>query len=146
MLATAGKVWTLSERAVELGQTLLALIYGGLWESSCGRMKDCPLSFTVVPHKDRAFSHHLEVGPFPSDFFFSSVLGPFLRAGEEIGSSGEVVDLFEIKVVDLTRVIFQVQYNSAYPPGFNDPPNAIDFCIFLFFLGFCTLCRARSRD
>ena len=48
--------------------------------------------FYVVSHKDRAFSHHLEVGPLPSNFICSSGLGPFLRDDEVLGSSKEVVD------------------------------------------------------
>ena len=56
-------------------------------------MKDGPLGFTVVPHKDRAFYHQLELGPLPSDFTPSSVSGPFLRADEELGHSREVVDV-----------------------------------------------------
>ena len=76
-----------------------------------------------------SISHHLEVGPFPSDFVFSSVLGPFQRADGEFGISGEVVDLFERKVVNLNHVIFQVQNNGAYNLGINNPPNAIDLCI-----------------
>ena len=95
-------------------------------------MKDGPLLFPVVPHEDREFSHHLELGPFYSDFFLSSVLVPFLRADEELGRSGGVVELFEIKVVNLTRVIFQVQEYGAYPLGINYTPNAIDFCLILF--------------
>ena len=96
-------------------------------------MKGFPLWFPVVPHEDRVFSHHLEVGFFPSEFVFSSIMGPFLRGNEELGSSKEVVDLFEIKVVDLTRVLFQIQDNSEYPLVIYDTPNAIDLCIVLFF-------------
>ena len=96
-------------------------------------MKDGPFLFPVIPHKGRAFSHHLDVGPFPSDFFFSSVLGPFMRADENLGRSREVLDLFESKVVNFTRVILQVQENSAYSLGINDPNNDIDLCINLFF-------------
>ena len=95
-------------------------------------MKDGPFLFPVIPHKGRAFSHHLDVGPFPSDFFFSSVLGPFMRADEKLERSREVLDLFESRVVDFTLVIFQVQDNGAYPLGINDPANVIDFCIVLF--------------
>ena len=96
-------------------------------------MKDGPLLFPVVPHEDRAFSHQLEVVPFPSDFVLSSVLGPFLRAGEERGCSSKVVYLFKSKVVEFTCVDFQVQENGAYPLCFYDPPNDIDFCIIPFF-------------
>ena len=69
-------------------------------------------------------SCHLGVGPFPYDFVFSSILGLFPRAEEDY--------LFESKVVNLIRFIFQVQDNGAYPLGLNDPPNSIDFCIVLF--------------
>ena len=95
-------------------------------------MKYGTLRFPVVTQKDRAFAHHLEVGPLPSDFVFSSVLGPFLRADEELWLSREVVYLFESKVVNLTRVIFQVQDDGAYTPGLNKPLNSIDFYIVLF--------------
>ena len=61
------------------------------------------------------FYHHLEVGLFPPEFIFSSVLGPFMRADEELRRYGEVVDLFESKVLNLYRLIFQVQDIGAYP-------------------------------
>ena len=38
--------------------------------------------------------------------------------------------------MNLTRVIFQVHYNGAYPLEINEPPIAIDFCIILFSWGF----------
>ena len=82
-----------------------------------------PLWFTVVPHEDRAFYHHLEVDPFTSDFVFYSVLGPFMRDDEELGRSGEEVDLFESQVVNLNPAIFQIQHYGAYPLGINEPPN-----------------------
>ena len=56
-----------------------------------------------------------------------------MSADEELGYSTEVVESFESKVVNLTRVIFQVQDDSAYPLVINDPPNAIDLCIVLFY-------------
>ena len=59
-------------------------------------------------------------------------MGSFLRSDEEIVVSSEVVDLFKIKVVKLTYVVFQVQDDGAYLLGIYDPPNAIDFCIFPF--------------
>ena len=95
-------------------------------------MKDGSLWFPVVPHEDRAFPHHLEVGPFPSDFVFYSILSPFLSADENLGRSEEVVYLFESKVVNLTCAILQVQDNGAYPLGIKYFPNAIELCIFLF--------------
>ena len=78
------------------------------------------------------FAHHLELFPFPSDYVFSSVLGPFLRADEELGRSRKVVDLFESKFVYFTFVIFQVQDDDAYPFVLNYPPNSIEFFIVLF--------------
>ena len=115
-------VWFLEkfhEHAVELGQALLALIYEILWESTYGSMKYGPLWFTVVTYKDRTFYHHLDVVPFPFNFVLSSVLGPFMRDDEDLGRSGEVVDLFEIKIMNLTRAILQVQYDGTYPLGIN---------------------------
>ena len=96
-------------------------------------MKGGTLLFTVVPHKDRAFYHHLEVGPFPSNFVLSSFLGQFMRAGEELGRSEELLDLFESKFVNLTREIFQVQDNGVNPLWLYDSPDVIDLCIILFF-------------
>ena len=95
-------------------------------------MKGGTLRFPVVPHKDRAFSHHFDVDTFPSDFVLYSVLGPFMSADEKLGPSVEVVYLFEIKVVKFTHVIFQVQDDCSYPLGLNDPHNSIYFCILLF--------------
>ena len=80
-------------------------------------------SFVIC--EDRAFSHHFEVYPFPSNFFISSVLSPFMRADKELQRSREVVDLFESKAANLTCVIFRVQDDGAYPLGLNYPPNAI---------------------
>ena len=125
--------WKFRKHAVEIGQTLLALIYGRLWESAYGSMKDVPVWFLVVLHRNREFSHHLEVGPFPYDFVFSAILDTFLRDDEELGSSGGVVELFESKLVNFTRVIFQFQDDGAYPLGINDLPNSIDFCTVLFY-------------
>ena len=92
--------------------------------------------FTVVPHKYRAFSHHLEVGPLPSEFILSSIPGPFMRADDDIGCSREFLYLFKSKVVRLNRVVFQVQDGGAYPLGLSDPPNAIGLYVVPFFWGF----------
>ena len=89
--------------------------------------------FPIVPHEDKAFCRHFEVGPFHSDFILSSVLGPFLRADEDLGRSREVQYLFKIKVVKFTCVNLQFQDNGACLLCFDDPPNAIDFCIVPFF-------------
>ena len=56
--------------------------------------------FPLVPHKDVVNCHHLEVGPFPANFGFLSVPGPFMRAYEEHGFSREVVDILYINVVN----------------------------------------------
>ena len=72
----------------------MTLIYGRLCESASRSMKHGPLGFPVVPQKGGLFAHHHKVGPFPYDFIFPSILGPFLRADEELGSSREVVDDF----------------------------------------------------
>ena len=89
-VATSRQAWILYDSLifhkhdVELGQYLLDLIYGHLWESSSGIMEDGSLLFTVVTHEYRVPDHHLEVGPFPYDFILSSVPSPFLRADEDI--------------------------------------------------------------
>ena len=56
-----------------------------------------------------------------------------MRADGKLGRSGGVLDLFESKTVNFTRVLFQVQDDGAYPLGINEPPNDIEFCIVLFF-------------
>ena len=91
-------------------------------------MKDGIFWFTFFPNKDRALSHHLEVGTFPSDLIFSSVSGLFLRADEEFGRSSEVVELFKIKVVNFNCVVLHIQVDGAYLFGLDYPLNAIDFC------------------
>ena len=83
----------------------------------------------VVPHEYKAFSHNLEVGPFPSYFVFPSVPGPFWRADKKLGSSREVVDLFKDNIANFTCVIFQVQDCVTYPLGIDEPPDAIGFYI-----------------
>ena len=69
-------------------------------------MKDSTLGFTVLPHKDGAFTHHLEVGPFPSDFISPSVQVLFLRVDEEIGRPREVVDVLKLEIFYFISVIF----------------------------------------
>ena len=51
---------------------------------------------------------------------------------EDLGRSGEVVELFESKVVNFNRVLFQVQDYGAYPLWINDIPNDIGLCTALF--------------
>ena len=81
-----------------------------------------PLCFPIVPHEDRVFPNHFEVGPFSSKFIFSSAPSPFLRADEEHGCFKEVLDLFKSKIVEFTCVIFQIQDNGAHPLGIDEPP------------------------
>ena len=87
------------------------------------------MGFHGVAHKYRSFAHHLEVGPFPSDFIFPSVPGPFLRADEDLGRSMEVVDIFKYKIVKFTCVIFRVQDDGVYTLWLDDPPDSIDVYI-----------------
>ena len=82
------------------------------------------------------FAYNLEVGIYPSDFIFYSILDPFLNADEELGLSREVLDLFKNKIVTLTCVVFQVQDKGAYLLGIDDPPDIIYLCIVPFFWGF----------
>ena len=88
--------------------------------------------FLLLHTSTERFSCHLEVGPFPSDFIFSSVPGQFLRSDEELGCSREVVHLFKNKIVKFTCVLFQVQGDGAYPLDLDEPPYAIYFCIVPF--------------
>ena len=59
-----------------------------------------------------------------------------MRSDDDIGRSREVVELFESKVVDFNRVIFQFQDVIADTLGINKSPDSIDFCIVLFLWGF----------
>ena len=56
-------------------------------------MKDGILVFPVVPHKYGELVHHLGICPFPDNFDFYYVPGPFLRDDEELGCPREVVDI-----------------------------------------------------
>ena len=132
-------VWLLEkiyEHAVELGQYLLALIYGCLWESASGSMKGGTLWFNVVPNEDKEFYHHLEVVPLPSDFVFFSVLGPFMRANEELGRSGEVVDFFRVRLLILP--ISSSRYRTAVTIslGLMTPPIPLTYLSSPFYRGF----------
>ena len=54
------------------------LICWYLWEFTPWVTKDTIMRFTVVPHHDRELVHNLEVGSILADFFFSSIMGPFM--------------------------------------------------------------------
>ena len=71
------------------------MMYRSLWDRASGSINYGPLLFLVIQHEDRAFSHHLELVNFPSDFIFFFVLGQFLRDDDELGRSGGLLDLFE---------------------------------------------------
>ena len=85
--------------------------------------------FSIFPHKEGAFVHHLEIGPFPSEFVLISVLGPFLSDYKELGRSREVVDFLKYNIFRFTFFLFQVQDGGAYSLGLDDPPDAIDLYI-----------------
>ena len=88
------------------------------------------MGFPIVLHKDGAFVHHIEVGPFPSNFVFPYVPVPFLMADEHLRHSRELVDVFKNDIVDFTCFEFQAQVDSAYPLDIDDTTNSIDFYIF----------------
>ena len=99
-------------------------------------MKDGNLWFSVVPHKYVELDHHLEVGPFSYNFWFLPVSSPFLRDDEDLGRPWEVVEIFEVEIVDFSCIIFQVQDNGTVPLGFGEPCNAVDLHIFPHIQGF----------
>ena len=92
-------------------------------------VKDGPLGFTIVPHKYVVLSHQREVGPIPSNFGFSSIPIPFLRADDDLVCPRKVVDILEIDIVNFSCVVSQVQDDDAYPLGFYDTPDVVNFCI-----------------
>ena len=49
---------------IKLGQAVLDLIYGSVWEITSCVIEDSPMVFYIVPDQDGAFLHYLEVGPF----------------------------------------------------------------------------------
>ena len=79
-------------------------------------MENYPLWFSVIPHKDGALSYHLELGPFSANFGLISVSGLLLK-DDEIGHPRELVDIFELGIVDFSRIVFQIQDDSPYPPN-----------------------------
>ena len=90
---------------MKLGQAVLALIDGNLWDRTYWVMEDSPLGLAIIPHQDRKFPHYLEVGPFMSDIIFPPTLGSYLWADEELMFAGEVVDVLKGEVVDLSCVV-----------------------------------------
>ena len=80
-------IWLLEkfrEHALKLGQTVLELIGGSLWERKHWGMEDSPLVFAIVPDQDGAFPHYFEAGTFMSDFIFPPSPGPCLWDDEEL--------------------------------------------------------------
>ena len=94
---------------MELGQSVLALIGGNLWDSTSWGIEDIPLVFSIVPDQYGAFTHYLEVGPFMYNFIFPTVRGPCLWSDEEIMCAGEVVYVVEGEVMDLSCIVLQIQ-------------------------------------
>ena len=47
-------------------------------------------------------------------------MGLFLRADEEFGGSRKVVDILKFELVNFASAIFKLQYDCAYPLGFDD--------------------------
>ena len=70
-------------------------------------IKDGLLWFSVVPHKNEAFFHYLEVGIFHSNFIFPYVLGPLFRSDEDLRLSMEVVDVLKFYLVYIAIVFFK---------------------------------------
>ena len=64
-------IWLLEkfhEHDMKLGQAVLDLIDGSLWEITSWGMKEITMRFSIVSDQDRAFTNYLKVGPFMSDF------------------------------------------------------------------------------
>ena len=58
--------------------------------------------FLVVTHKYGVLVHHIEIGPFTSNFGLPSSPSPSLKDNEEIRIPREVVDTFNNWIVNLT--------------------------------------------
>ena len=109
------------KNSAELGQSLLTLVDGHLWDCTTGGMKDGNPSFPVVPHQDGIIACNVDVGSFPANFVFSSVMGLFLRAVEELGWSRELVYIFKFELVSFSVVLFEFWENCAYTLGLIIP-------------------------
>ena len=99
-------------------------------------MKYDPLVFPIVPPRDGAFSHHLEVGTFPSEFISPSISGPFLRDYDYLGCPREVVDFFKTDIVDFAYVLFQFQCYCAHPLGLYEIPILLTYELSPLSMGF----------
>ena len=84
-------------------------------------MNDGPLRFSVIPNKDEACLHPLELGSFPVNYGLPSVLGPFLRAGEELGCPREVVDIFDIEIINFYVLYYRSRTIVPIPRGLMIP-------------------------
>ena len=47
--------------------------------------------------------------------------------------------MFEIDLMNIAFIIFQVQYYGAHPLGFNYTPDAFDLCVLPWVLEVCTI-------
>ena len=106
-------------------------------------MKNIPLGLHVVPHRDGALDHHIEVGPCPSNFRFSSVLGPFLRADEELGCHRELVYIYEIDIVSLPVLSYRSSMMVPITWGLMIPLN---YVLYLRYIYDDIRCRVQSGD
>ena len=66
------------------------------------------MGFTVVPRKDVSLYHHLKVGPFTTNLCFSSYLRRFMGTDDELVRPRELVDIFEIQIMNFACILFQV--------------------------------------
>ena len=121
---------------ITLFQDLLNFIGRFIWECASRIIKDVTLWCPVVSHEGVALAHHLEVGPFTTNFGPPSFLGQFLRSDGDLGSRRELVDIFEVEIVSFTRIVLQVQDDGAYPLGFYDTPDSVDIRIIPWSQGF----------
>ena len=102
------------------------------------------MKFKGVPHTYIALVNYLEVCTLTSNFGLRYVLEPLMRADEELGQPREILDSFEIKILNFASLVFQVQYNGAYPMGFGEPFVANDIYFVSLDLEVYTLCRVQS--
>ena len=83
------------------------------------------LKFTVFTHQVRTFGHNFKLGPFLSNFGFPLVTGPFTRSDGELGFSRELVDIFELELINIAFTVLQIQDYGTYPLFFDENHNAV---------------------
>ena len=70
------------QNLVRLPLTLFDVCF---WKFTPRVMEDAPLRCLVIPHQERAFVFHFNVAPFLDNYGFPFVMGPFMRADEDLG-------------------------------------------------------------